>query len=53
MVPEVRKSHIEASKNDRLDQQSYRSQYDGKGYANDQKNQQRNQNMGCTTQEEN
>ena len=53
MAHEVRKYHIEAPKKSRRDQQSYGSQYGGKGTANDQKNQQRNQNMGGTTQEDN
>ena len=53
MVPEVRESHIEASKKGRPDQQSYGNHYDGKGAANDQQDQQRNQMMGCTTQEDN
>ena len=39
MAPEVRKYHIEASKNCSPDIMSYRSQYVGKGPANDQKNQ--------------
>ena len=50
MAPEVTKSHIEASKKGRLDQQSYVIQYSGKGLANDKKNQHRNQHMGGKTQ---
>ena len=50
MAPEVRKSHIEASKKGRPDQQSYGSQYGRKGPDNDNQNQKRNQNIGGTTQ---
>ena len=53
MAPEVRKYHIEVSKKGRPDQQSYGSQYGGKVPTNNQKNQQRDQNMGGTTQEDN
>ena len=52
MVPEVRESHIEASKKGRRGKQGYGSQYDGKGPPNDHQNQQKNQNMGVTNQEE-
>ena len=48
MAPEVRKSHIEASKKGRPYQQSYVFQYYDKGSVNDQKNHQRNQKMGGT-----
>ena len=51
MAPDVRKYHVEASKNVRPYQQSYVSQYGDKLPANDQQNLQRNQKMGCTTQE--
>ena len=51
METEVRKAHIGASKKCRPDQQSYGSHCDVKGPANDQKNHQRDQNMGGTTQE--
>ena len=53
MTPEVRKVHIEASNKGRPDQKIYGSQYFGKVPANDQKNKQRNQKMGGTTQEDN
>ena len=53
MAPEVRKYQIKASKNVRIDQNIYGSKYGGKGPANYQQNQQRNQNMGVTTQEDN
>ena len=39
MAPEIIKPNIESSKKGRPDQQSYGSQYVGKGPANDQKNQ--------------
>ena len=52
MAPKVRKYNIEASKKGRRGKQGYGSQYDGKGPPNDHQNQQKNQNMGVTTQEE-
>ena len=39
-------NHIEASKKGRPEQNSYRSQYGGKGPTNDHQNQKNNQNMG-------
>ena len=53
MLPEVRKSRVESSKKFSPDQQSYGSQYGGKGPMNYHQNKKMNENMVGTTQEDN